>query len=193
MVCHRSAHRRNASLSAFKNLCQFPCNFAHLSPYPIPQPPRLTSSRIEKKQRLSPLPACPSQTAASPRAQRYSRPSARNATHVSQPLKPATCLQTQLTPPRRRERRGNKARPQPMGAVRPSKRHCRRLFLHSRQQKLRDHVGRPNALRLPSQPEEVHQGHEDGIRRPEEGARPSRSDRLSQGKHVLTTPNFDHK
>lgn len=55
--------------------------------------------------------------------------------------------------------------PQPRRSVRPRLRHDGGFRVLRREQEQGRQVGRGHALRLPAQPEEVHPGHEDGLRR----------------------------
>ena len=44
---------------------------------------------------------------------------------------------------------------------------------------------REHPVRLPVEPEEVHSGHEDGLRRSEEAGRPRGFDRVPEGEHQV--------
>ena len=81
--------------------------------------------------------------------------------------------------------------PEPRRFVRTRLRHHGGfLVLGGEQEQGRD-VERRHAVRLPVEPEKVHPGHEDGLRRSQEAGRSRRLDRVPQGEHQVSNARGD--
>lgn len=83
------------------------------------------------------------------------------------------------------------AGPEPRWFVRTRLRHHGGfLVLGGEQEQGRD-VERRHPVRLPVEPEKVHPGHEDGLRRSQEAGRSRRLDRVPQGEHQVSNARGD--
>ena len=74
---------------------------------------------------------------------------------------------------------------EPRRLVRPRLRHHGGFLVQRGEQEQGRHMEREHPVRLPVEPEEVHSGHEDGLRRSEEAGRPRGFDRVPEGEHQV--------